>query len=74
MATMTDLTLKALSYHELHKQFWNCEVGITDLSMGKPGLEKIVIRCEDGDYELCAIHRQGNLLIFDKGHKVDEAS
>jgi len=68
---MSELAIKALSYRELHSQFWECHIGITDLSMGKPGLEKVVIRCEDGDRELAAIHREGNKLIFDLGQPCD---
>jgi len=62
----------ALSYHALHTHFFECGVLMLDACFGKPALEKVVIRCEDGDYELAAIHREGKVLVFDLGQKVDE--
>jgi hypothetical protein len=68
---MSELAIKHLTYHQLHVQCWEVGIGLLDLSMGKPGLEKVVIRCEDGDRELAAIHREGNKLIFDLGQPCD---
>jgi len=70
---MNSLAVKYLTYAELHRQFWQNGIGLLDLSMGKPAPEKVVIRCEDGDRELAAIHREGNVLVFDLGQKVDDA-
>ena len=60
-----------LDYAALHRHFWDCSIGIVEMSTSQPALEKVVIRGEDGDYELAAIHREGNVLIFDLGQKVN---
>jgi hypothetical protein len=67
---MSKLATTYLTYHELHQQFWNNGIGLLDLCMSKPALEKVVIRVIDGDYELAAIHREGNVLVFDLGQPV----
>lgn len=61
-----------LTYHDLHRQFWDNGIGLLDLCMSKEPLKKVAIRTEAGDYELAAIHREGEVLIFDLGHKVEE--
>lgn len=67
---MSTLTIKYLTYHQLHKHFWECGIGLLDLSFKEP-LAKVVIRTETGDHELAAIHREGDTLVFDLGARVD---
>jgi len=62
----------ALSYHALHTHFFECGVLMLDASLGKPALEKVVIRGEHADFQLAAVHREGNVLILDLGQKIDD--
>ena len=61
-----------LTYHELHSQFWDCHIGIVELSLVMPQLKTVVIRTETGDHYLAAVHREGETLIFDLGQPTTE--
>ena len=69
---MSKTALKYLDYAALHRQFWSEGIGLLDLQLGKPALEQIAIRTETGDCYLAAIHREGKVLVFDLGQKVDD--
>ena len=56
-----------LTFPDLCRQFMGCRLGIVELSLVQPQLKTVVIRCEDGDHYLAAIHREGNTLVFDLG-------
>lgn len=60
----------SLSYHQLHLHLWECGVGMVDLSMTEPLLQEIIIRGQHCDYRLAAIHRDGEMLIFDMGQPI----
>ena len=59
-----------MTFAQFHLQLWQESVGIINLSLIEP-IQQIVIRGEDGDFELCAIHRDGNILILDQGQPTD---
>ena len=63
---------KGLDYHQFHLHLWECGIAIQDASMGKPGLEKVIIRTDTGDHELASIWRKGDTLYFDLGQAIKE--
>ena len=67
------MTPKHLTYQDLHRQMWNCQIGIVDIGLLQPPLKKVVIRTATGDHYLCAVHREGELLVLDMGQQVEEA-
>ena len=62
---------KTLSWEEFMDQCEECNLGV-----GQPGdlpyMNQVVIRGLDGDYGLAAVHRDGDRLIFDLGHKLED--
>jgi hypothetical protein len=68
---MPKTTTKSLSYHDLHRHCWECKIGIVDLSVFEP-LEEVRIRTATGDHVLAAVWREGKVLYFDVGGKIDE--
>ena len=64
------ITTKHLTYHEIVNQLDECGIGFG--WMQSPTFKTIVIRTETGDHYLAAIHREGDVLVFDLGQKVEE--
>lgn len=63
---------QTLSFARFACQFYECGVHILLSSVGPP-LTHCVIRGTDGDHGLAAVHREGEVLVFDLGHKLTEA-
>jgi len=61
-----------LSYAGFHVHLLECGVAIHDASLKQPALEKVVIRGEHSDFQLAAVHREGNVLILDIGQKIHD--
>ena len=62
--------MTSLTYAELERQLLDCHLGLVELSL-VPKLREVRIRTAEGDSYLAAIHREGDVLIFDLGQKVE---
>ena len=65
--------MTALTYAELERQLLDCNLLLVQDQDG-PSFLEVVIRTADGDYELCACHREGVVLILDMGQRRPDAS
>ena len=60
---------QTLSFDEFYEHMHECRLYMWWNTM-RPS--QVVIRGLDGDYALASVHRDGDRLVFDLGHKLEE--